>query len=163
MKKLTKIQSAILGVITGSLLTTAVWCGVEAITPSEEFVNAKVQVAEAYGMSVNDIKLYRHDIDDPIWEQVMDCSQFSSENELYPNFVYSAELNGEKTIIAAVVVSPNKEKFNNMTMFSPIKSIEYCYDATGRMEPVHVAVIDLTAEGVDIDVDTVIDSIDNEL
>lgn len=167
MNKLTKIFGA--GLLAGVVLTSAVFYGSVKVRnylkPTEEFVEAKAAVAEAYAVDVEDVSLYRYDDESEIWNEVLDTQLFGSENGLYPNYVYTCKVDGKEEVMAAIVVAERKDTITGLNIYdSPatMYDMDITYDPETRFKPVYVARIDV-AGAANLDIDSVINGIDAEL
>lgn len=164
MKKITK--TFVIGALTGALVMSIAYEGVSAIqktiSPTDEFIGAKYIVATQCDASVNDISLYRHEGDSKIWKEVIDTNILGSENGIYPNYVYTSNVNGNEEILAVVIALRNKETINDLRICGhPIQdfSIEMSYE-TDRFEPVYVAKINISGMK---SIDNVMHGVDSQL
>ena len=164
MNKLNKIFGT--GLLTGVALTAIAFGGGMAIknamTPTEAFVDAKSSVASTYAVSEDAIKLYRYEMDNCIWDEVADITQFGSENGLYPHFVYTSSVDNDEQILAVVLAATNRDTLNRLTICgNPIDTydVDVSY-VTDRFEPVYLARINVS--GIE-DIDSIISAIDTEI
>ena len=166
MNKGTKLFSA--GVLAGvalSVLTVISVNGVKSyLTPTEEFVNAKAMVADAYGVSSDDVKLYRYEDDNEIWSSVIDINLLSDSTGIYPHYVYTAEVNGVEKILSVEIATKQDPNllgnfgFCDKTFSSYEKSFEYVTE--GVFQPVYIVNVNVEEA---IDVPTVVKAIETEI
>ena len=156
------------GILTGIIAASSVFfLSAEVkqyITPTQEFVDAKSEVAASYGVTTDDVSLYRHDMDSQIWKTVMDdyTTLFSGETEIYPHFVYTAEVEDKEEVLAVELASPSKEKLQNLTICgNPIRDydVDMTY-VTDRYEPVFIAKVNVSGNS---DTYNITNAIDHEI
>ncbi|MBQ3408240.1 MAG: hypothetical protein IJH12_03430 [Clostridia bacterium] len=156
------------GMVAGMVATALVFWGAaevkQSLTPTEEFVEAKNQVAVVYNVDADDVSLRRYDFDSRIWEKIMDTNSFSSYSGLYPNYVYTVTVDDKEEVLAVVLATRYKENLNGLTICNaPANTykIDYSYD-TKRIEPLYVAQIDVSGQS-NLDLNSVIYGIDAEI
>ena len=80
---------------------------------------------------------------------------------MYPQYVYSADVDSNEEILAVVLAATSKTKFDDLKICGRKVSsydMDISYDETGRRYPVYVATIVLK----DLDIESVMSGIDSE-
>ena len=161
-------QNKIIGAafVAGMLVTSVAGMAFNKIkssmTPTESFVEAKSIVASAYDVPVGDVKLFRHDFEDRIWEEVMDTDVFGDSTGIYPGYVYTATVGDSEQVLAVQL---------GTCQATNIRGVRLCgkyfdeYDVTFPNEELFRAPFFVTQVNVCgiADINSVIDGINTEI
>lgn len=104
MKTNTKVALAFVSGMVSTVLAVTIVNGVkDYFTPTPEFVNMKASLAEELELPVEEIKLYRYDMDDSKWFEVCpDINQYIKDYSIFPGCVYTLKESDSAEVVLGV-------------------------------------------------------------
>ena len=147
-----------------SAITACVYVVKHNFAPTEEFINAKADVADVYNVTPKHVRLYRHDSDSMIWDRIIESGMLSDAYGLYPRYVYTAEVNGEEKVLDVVIASKTPPSFLDGLAICDKRfdSYEYTYEYVedSYIKPLYTINIYVANN---VDVQTIVEAIETEV